>query len=469
MSTGSGVLYKLKLLRESNKTSPTALARYEPQRSMIIAADASGHGLGAVLMQVQDNGDRRPVCFASRALTAVEQRYAVIEKEALAATWSCDKFADYVLGMTFTLETDHKPLVPLLSSTDLAKMPPRIQRFRMRMVRYNPEVQYVQGRLHVSADALSRAPVGSPSTADMQLIEEVDTFADMSSNALPASAVKLQQIKTAQKEDEVCAEIRRYCHEGWPAFMPHTPLLRPYWESRSHLATIDDLLLYDERIVIPRCMQLETLKIIHEGHLGISKCRARANTAVWWPGLSKEIYEMVSTCHTCAKVHPEPKETLMSASFPSRPWERVGMDLFELNGKLYLVIVDYYSRWVEFRKLTSLTSEHTIEVMKEVFATHGIPDVIMSDNGPQFSAEAFLRPYAHNKFAKISAGQRRSASSQDSEGVDTAHDTVTERSEPRPIADGTPPANLATRYPKHSSARCTGKRYTEGKGERRCS
>ena len=225
----------------------------------------------------------------------------------------------------------------------------------------------------------------------MQLIEEVNTFADMSSNALPASAVKLQQIKTAHKEDEVCAEIRRYCHEGWPALMSHTPLPRPYWESRSHLATIGDLLLYDERIVIPRCMRLETFKIIHEGHLGISKCRVRANTAVWWPGLSKEIYKMVSTCHTCAKVRPEPKETLVSASVPSRPRERVGMDLFEFNGRLYLVIVDYYSRWIEFRKLTSLTSEHTIVVMKEVFATHGIPDVIMSDNGPQFSAEAFAQ------------------------------------------------------------------------------
>ena len=105
----------------------------------------------------------------------------------------------------------------------------------------------------------------------MQLTEEVNIFADMSSHALPASAVKLQQIKTAHKEDEVCAEIRRYCHEGWPALMPHTPLPRPYWESRSHLATIGDLLLYDERIVIPRCMRLETFKIIHEGHLGISK------------------------------------------------------------------------------------------------------------------------------------------------------------------------------------------------------
>ena len=138
-------------------------------------------------------------------------------------------------------------------------------------------------------------------------------------------------------------------------------------------------------------MRLETLNVIHEGHLGISKCRSRASTAVWWPGLSKEIEEMVSTCHTCPKVRPEPTETLMAASFPSRPWERVGTDLFELNGKVYIVIVDYYSRWVEFRKLISLTSEHTIDVLKEVFSIHGIPDVICSDNGPQFSAESFAQ------------------------------------------------------------------------------
>ena len=100
---------------------------------------------------------------------------------------------------------------------------------------------------------------------------------------------------------------------------------------------------------------------------------------------------MVSTCHTCAKVRPEPKETLMAASFPSRPWERVGIYMFELNGKVYIVIVDYYSRWVDFRKLVSLTSEPTLDVLKEVVSIHGIPDVICSDNGPQFSAESFAQ------------------------------------------------------------------------------
>ena len=121
-------------------------------------------------------------------------------------------------------------------------------------------------------------------------------------------------------------------------------LLRPYWENRAHLTIVDDLLLCDERIVIPRSMRLDVLDRIHTGHLGITKCRARARTLVWWPGLSTQIENMVANCSTCAKDRPEPKEPLMSASFPSRPWERLATDLFELEGKVYLIVVDYYSR-----------------------------------------------------------------------------------------------------------------------------
>ena len=371
--------------------SPEIHAHYHPNRPTVIAADASSEGFGAVLLQIQDDGRRRPVCYASRSLTDTEKRYAVIEKEALAATWACEKFREYVMGLSFTLETDHKPLVYLLKSTELAKMPPRIQRFRMRLMRYSPEVAYVPGKQQTTPDALSRAPVNIPEKTDVMFLEEVEHYATTTVTVLPATEKRLQDIFTAQKDDEVCADVRRYCHEGWPTFMPQIPLLRAYWESRNHLAIINDLLFYDERIVMPHCMRIDTLKIIHEGHLGISKCRSRANQAVWWPGLSKQIEEVVSACHTCAKVQPEPKETLMPASFPFRPWETVGVDLFELHEKVYIVIVDYYSRWVEYRKLTSLTSKHTIEVLKEVFATYGIPYLILTDNGPQFSAESFAQ------------------------------------------------------------------------------
>ena len=97
----------------------------------------------------------------------------------------------------------------------------------------------------------------------------------------------------------------------------------------------------------------------------------------------------MAQCVTCAKDRPPPKEPLMSATFPSRPWERIATDLFELNGKVYLIVTDYYSRWFEIKELRNETSQVVIQALKELFAIHGIPDLMMSDNGPQYSADSF--------------------------------------------------------------------------------
>ena len=107
------------------------LALFNPRRPTIVSADASSFGLGAVLFQEQDNGERRPVAYGSRSMTPTEQRYAQIEKEALAIMWACDQFADYLVGLEFHVETDHKPLVPLLGARRLDELPLRVQRFRM--------------------------------------------------------------------------------------------------------------------------------------------------------------------------------------------------------------------------------------------------------------------------------------------------------------------------------------------------
>ena len=176
-------------------TSPPVLAHYDPQKTTIIAADASNNGIGAVLSQIQEDGTRKPVYYISRSLTDTEQKYAVIEKEALVTTWACERFNDYILGLQFTVETDHKPLVPLLTTTDLYKMPSRIQRFRLRLMRYSPEVVYVQGKSQITADALSRAPVNSINSADLDLINEATKFAKESIDIIPASTNKLREIR----------------------------------------------------------------------------------------------------------------------------------------------------------------------------------------------------------------------------------------------------------------------------------
>ena len=102
---------------------PTTLTLYDPTAEVKVSADASSFGLGAVLLQ-QERGDWKPVAYASRSMTPTERRYAQIEKEALAITWACGKFSDYVLGRKFTIETGRKPLIPLLNSKNLDALPP---------------------------------------------------------------------------------------------------------------------------------------------------------------------------------------------------------------------------------------------------------------------------------------------------------------------------------------------------------
>ena len=195
--------------------SPTVLEHYNPTRPKIISADASNTGLGAVLFQVQDDGQRRPVCYASRSLSDTEKRCAVIEKEALATTWASERFSDYVVGIPFTLETDRKPLTVLLNSSKLSKMP-SILRFRLRIMRYNYQVQYVPGKNQVTADTLSRAPIGLPGLEYKLLFKDLEAFSIRTTSCLPATPNRLQQIRDAQKTDEECSLLRSYCLQGWP-------------------------------------------------------------------------------------------------------------------------------------------------------------------------------------------------------------------------------------------------------------
>ena len=156
------------------------------------------------------------------------------------------------------------------------------------------------------------------------------------------------------------------------AYKPHQPLLGQYWESRSHLAIIDDILLYDERIVILRATRIHILDCINQGHQGITKkCRDKARTSVWWPGLSTMIEQMVSKCVTCSKDRPVSTEPLMASTFPCGPWERLAMDLFELHGKVYLFVIDYYSPRIESKRLDNLFSESVVYVLNEIFSLHG--------------------------------------------------------------------------------------------------
>lgn len=160
-------------------------------------------------------------------MTTTEQRYAQIEKEALALTWACDKFSGYLLGRSFQVETDHKPLVPLLGNKPLDGLPPRILRFRLRLARYQFTVNHVPGKLLYTTDALSRAPlyVTDP-TSDLQ--DEVETYVAGIVQAMPTTAERLEKYRTAQAQDTTCAQVIDYCKRGWPTKRPEDTDIVPY-------------------------------------------------------------------------------------------------------------------------------------------------------------------------------------------------------------------------------------------------
>ena len=125
------------------------LVFYASGATTIVSADASSYGMGAVLLQVQQNGRRAPIAYASCALSNAEKRYAQIEKEALAMTWACERFQQYLLGCDepFTIETDHKPLLPIMNAKDLNQFPPRLQRLKIRLAR-NFRLSRHSGKVH---------------------------------------------------------------------------------------------------------------------------------------------------------------------------------------------------------------------------------------------------------------------------------------------------------------------------------
>ena len=233
-------------------------------------------------------------------MSPTEKRYAQIEKEALAITWACEKFSIYVLGRKFIIETDHKPLIPLLKSKHLDILPPRIVRFQLRLAKFDYHVCHVPGKLLFTADALSRAPL--PETGDGLLQEEVESFVEgVTQTSLPATPTRLEEYRKAQEEDPVCSQVRQYCTSQWPSKKFISSEISPYYQHRSNLTLCSNLLLYNNRIVVPRSLRRETLERIHSGHQGIERCRTRVSTSVWWPGVVHETTQMVQSCSECAK------------------------------------------------------------------------------------------------------------------------------------------------------------------------
>ena len=375
-------------------TSAPVLAFYDPARETVVSADASSYGIGGCILQ-KHGSVYKPVAFCSRSLTDTETRWAQIEKELLAATWTCEKMHMFLCGLpSFQLHLDHKPLIPLINTKNLVDAPIRCQRMLMRLMRYNAAAVFVPGKQHVVPDFLSRHPLQQHDAIGAVLQKDVHGFCERIFNDLPATPQRLVEISQAQQADELLQRVVQQTLSGWKEGAKYADMTE-YFSARGEISvlylTSGTLLMYGRRVITPPSMRKDMLNRLHDdGHFGLSKCRQRAAESVWWPQIGIDLKHHVEHCVFCQVNAPaQHAEPLVTTPTPSRPWTHIAADVFHFNNSNWLVTVDLFSRYLEIQRLPSLTSPAVIEKLKRLFSRLGIPDLMTTDGGTQFTSSSF--------------------------------------------------------------------------------
>ena len=355
------------------------LAYFDLEKKTLIC-DAGPVGLGAILMQ-EEEGQRRVISFASRALTAVERRYSQTEKEALSVVWACERFHNYLLGIEFTLETDHKPLLYIYNRVN--RLSARVERWLLRLQPYKFNLQHVKGTENI-ADSLSR--LISASNTEFENSEMEFHVHHIASEATPR-ALTTREIEQASYKDSELTTIREcISSDRWE----NCP--KAYKGCRYELSTYGKLVLRGTRLVIPSELRRRILELAHEGHQGVVKTKQNLRSKVWWPGMDAETEKLVKTCRPCQLVTPAyHDEPVQSTKLPNGPWMELAADFMGPlpNGDYLFVVVDYFSRYFEVEIMRETTSSNTIASLRKMFARFGLPQGLRTDNGPQFVAREF--------------------------------------------------------------------------------
>ena len=191
-------------------------------------------------------------------------------------------------------------------------------------------------------------------------------------------------------DDDKLALLKHTITHGWPNTIQEVPSeIQPFWTFWQELTVEDGIVLKGTCFVIPSKKCQSILHLIHEGHLGLAKCKL----GVYWPGLNEDLEKLILNCELCLKYshskHKQKPSTSLGQGIPVHSWTKLATDNFHFEGSSYLLLADYASRFLVVHKLSSMTGVHFANQCKQISSEYRWPETLISDNGPCYTSQGF--------------------------------------------------------------------------------
>ena len=395
-----------------------------------LQTDASDEGIGAVLLQIYPEGDR-PIAYLSKKFTPAQRKWSPMEQECYAFICSLQKWHNYLSGIKFVWETDHKALTQLNQEAQINK---RCERWRLKILEFDFQVKYIPGPMNVMPDYLSRSPVDEVEEEPDETIAvcSKETQTDIEQNINPTPIVAMIQTRSMKlreiqnMNDQQQENTRTTTTESHVALSegsgdtnftieqlkeeqrndPTSTEITKNIDEYSDFTIIDDLLMYRSTPPVPYVpegnIRFNIMKIYHDSpangaHFGRDKTLHKIKQRYFWPSMTKDISNHVKTCTLCAKFNPrrrKPPGALQPLQPPSGVWQLISMDFhgpltpISQRGNRYIICAtDILSKFVVTKAVRDCTAQTTARFIKEdLICKFGTPQCILTDNGTHFTA-----------------------------------------------------------------------------------
>ncbi|UYV78811.1 K02A2.6-like [Cordylochernes scorpioides] len=259
----------------------------------------------------------------------------------------------------------------------------RLHRWALELSNFDFDIRYTNKDTMLCADAFSRLPLEEINSREdnIDLVTHDISFL----NVTPLDHLIIEE---ETNKDPVLNKLKEYLLED-PQLAKKDETMKPFLSKLENFSILQGCIFVDSRAVIPRTCQDQMLKLLHQGHIGINRMKSLARSSVWWPKMDSQIEEFVKECSPC--MHHQTAPPAENTPWPrtNQPWQRVHVDHFYFRGDCYLLVVDANSNWIEVFPVRGTTSQENIKLLRECFARYGLPQCLVSDNGPPFNSLEF--------------------------------------------------------------------------------